>query len=91
MEEAWESRNFAEMKDLAHWLKGAGGTVGFDDFTEPAKHLEQQAKAESADQVKGAIAALRGLARRMVLPGDEPDYDPLATATSRMRMGARGE
>ncbi len=40
---AWENRDLDELADLAHWLKGAGGTVGFDDFTEPASNLEQWA------------------------------------------------
>ncbi len=42
--DAWESGNFAELAELAHWLKGAAGTVGFHDFTEPAKRLESLAK-----------------------------------------------
>jgi CheY-like chemotaxis protein len=30
MHEALEDRRFVELGELAHWLKGAGGTVGFD-------------------------------------------------------------
>jgi len=35
---------------LGHWLKGAGGTVGFDAFTDPALQLENAAKAEARHQ-----------------------------------------
>ena len=90
MDGACGRKDFEELASLAHWLKGAGGTVGFDDFTEPAKHLEELAKAGREEQVGAAMAVLRSLARRMVLPSEEPDYDPLATATSRMKMGGRG-
>jgi len=34
---------------FAHWLKGAGGSVGFDEFTAPAKQLEELAK-EGGDE-----------------------------------------
>ena len=29
MQAAWERRDLEELARLAHWLKGAGGTVGF--------------------------------------------------------------
>ncbi len=70
MENAWQARDFIELAALAHWLKGSGGTVGFDAFTEPAKHLEDLAKAKSEDGVEGAIATLRGISRRLVVPDD---------------------
>jgi CheY-like chemotaxis protein len=70
MDRAWESRDFTELAALAHWLKGSGGTVGYDDFTEPAKTLEQLAKANSEDGVDEALAALRGISKRLVVPDD---------------------
>lgn len=39
MGNAWERVDMEELAVLAHWLKGAGGTVGYDDFTEPAAEL----------------------------------------------------
>ena len=70
MEAAWQARDYSELAALAHWLKGSGGTVGFDDFTEPAKHLEELAKANSDDGVDEAIATLRGISSRLVMPDD---------------------
>ncbi len=70
MDSAWQSRDFTELAALAHWLKGSGGTVGYDDFTEPAKTLEELAKANSEDGVDEALAALRGISKRLVVPDD---------------------
>jgi HPt (histidine-containing phosphotransfer) domain-containing protein len=66
MEGALETRDFDELARLAHWLKGAGGTVGFDAFTEPARELEQHVQAKSADKSKEAIAVLQALFARIV-------------------------
>ncbi|MGH8673593.1 MAG: ATP-binding protein, partial [Burkholderiales bacterium] len=40
MDRACKARDFQELAALAHWLKGAGGTVGYDAFTEPSMELE---------------------------------------------------
>jgi HPt (histidine-containing phosphotransfer) domain-containing protein len=71
MTQAWNDRDFDELANLAHWLKGAGGTVGFDAFTEPAANLEQLAKAKSEAQIEDAIIVLRQLADRIVVLADE--------------------
>jgi HPt (histidine-containing phosphotransfer) domain-containing protein len=68
MDRAYAAGNFEELKALAHWLKGAGGTVGYDDFTEPARNLEQQAKAADAAGARATLAELRGLEARLVVP-----------------------
>lgn len=70
MTKAWNERNFDEIASLAHWLKGAGGTVGFDAFTEPAAQLEQLAKTKSADQIEATIVELHRLADRIVVSSD---------------------
>ena len=44
MEQASISGDLEELALLAHWLKGAGGTVGYDDFSHPAAELEKFAK-----------------------------------------------
>jgi CheY-like chemotaxis protein len=67
------SGNFQELATLAHTLKGAGGTVGFDDFTEPALQLEQAAQAGAADRISALLAEIRDIAERIVLPGQASD------------------
>ena len=65
MERAWGLRNYELLASLAHWLKGAGGTVGFDAFTSPAKALEQSAKEQNGPGVLDALAQIRALVDRL--------------------------
>ena len=68
MKRAWADRDLEEMARLAHWLKGAGGTAGFDAFTEPAKHLERLVKTRSLDDIPAALGAIAELVERIVDP-----------------------
>jgi signal transduction histidine kinase/DNA-binding NarL/FixJ family response regulator/HPt (histidine-containing phosphotransfer) domain-containing protein len=70
LDKAAECGNLTAVAELAHWLKGAGGTVGFDVFTEPAAQLEMHAKNGEAPQIKPLIAHLRQLAKRIVVAED---------------------
>ncbi len=71
MEKAHETGDFDELSDLAHWLKGAGGTVGFDVFTDPAQNLETLAKAQNELKIKDALSILRQLAGKISVPSKE--------------------
>ncbi|MEQ1661565.1 MAG: ATP-binding protein [Thiobacillus sp.] len=75
MEAAWRAQDFTTLAELAHWLKGAGGTVGFDGCTEPAKELEQLAKAGTEAGMNEVIGNLRDLASRMVRPAASAPAD----------------
>lgn len=55
---------------FAHWIKGAGGTVGFDEFTKPAARLETFAKSRAIDYIEPALAALETIGAALVRPGD---------------------
>jgi PAS domain S-box-containing protein len=68
MREALEGRDWKQLAGLAHWLKGAGGTVGYDDFFEPAVELEQHALGGRAGAATASLAVLDGLAARLVIP-----------------------
>lgn len=72
MKRAWRSGDMAELRALAHWLQGAGGTAGFPAFTEPSKHLERLAKSEQTGQIDAAIADIANLAGRVAVPGAAP-------------------
>jgi PAS domain S-box-containing protein len=65
MGKAWHDKNFDDLAGLAHWLKGAGGTVGLDAFTKPAAELEQLAKIKDPEQIQEKIEQLRRLAGRI--------------------------
>jgi len=66
------AENFEELAQLGHWLKGAAGTVGYDDFTEPAARLEQAAKDANAAELGLALAEVHDLAARLEVPAEEP-------------------
>ena len=68
MNEALETKDFQRLAELAHWLKGSGGTVGFPAFTAPATALEQSAREKRTDDIEAALAELRHLAARIQIP-----------------------
>ena len=71
MDAARSAGDFKELANLAHWLKGAGGTVGYDDFTAPARNLETLAKAGDGQGADAALREIRGLASRLVAPEED--------------------
>ncbi|MCP3869099.1 MAG: response regulator [Gammaproteobacteria bacterium] len=75
MFEACEVEDFQGLSELAHWLKGAGGTVGFDVFTEPSIELEAAAKRGDLDQVQCYLELISSFAGALVLssPHDPED------------------
>jgi signal transduction histidine kinase/DNA-binding NarL/FixJ family response regulator len=71
IEDAWNARDFDAIASLAHWLKGSGGTTGFDAFTQPAQTLEQLAKARAEEDTAKVVAQLRRLVENIVVPTEE--------------------
>jgi len=59
--------DYDELARLAHWLKGAGGTVGFDCFTDPAKQLEKFASEKADDKIGDTLRRLRSLEQVLVV------------------------
>ena len=96
MAEAWRTQDYAALAALAHWLKGAGGTVGFDLFTAPARSLESAAKAEQDTAIGPAMQTIWDLAARIPgvdLPGPipEPSAKPAAEPISSAEATADDE
>ncbi|MGE0376252.1 MAG: ATP-binding protein [Planctomycetaceae bacterium] len=65
MHAACAAGDWDELARLAHWLKGTGGTVGFDCLTAPAKELEQQAKRAAAAAARRTLDELQILTDRI--------------------------
>jgi PAS domain S-box-containing protein len=63
MDEAVQQRDMTELASLAHWLKGAGGSMGFDDLFEPARTLEQAAKDDDQALATATLDELHRLER----------------------------
>jgi HPt (histidine-containing phosphotransfer) domain-containing protein len=68
MEVALEKEDMTELASLAHWLKGAGGTVGYDDFTKPAGALESCAKADHLEKANQTLKEVKSLVTAIVPP-----------------------
>ena len=65
MNAALAGSNYAELRLLAHWLKGAGGTAGFASLTAAATRLEAAASERNASRARAGLAELDGLAARI--------------------------
>jgi len=72
MEAAHARGDWEQLVSLSHWLKGAGGTVGFDAFMQPAAELERLAKARQLDKAGRALEQVRRL-KNAALPPDAGD------------------
>lgn len=67
LEEAAKAENLIEVADLAHWLKGSGGTAGFHHFTKPAATLETTAKSGNLDDIATQISSIQAIYQRIDL------------------------
>jgi PAS domain S-box-containing protein len=65
MRQAHDTGNRDELAALAHWLKGAGGSMGFDELFEPARDLEVAAKAADDATTDALLYTLDHLGRRI--------------------------
>ncbi|HVC97712.1 MAG TPA: ATP-binding protein [Pirellulales bacterium] len=68
MRAAYHRADWDQLGELAHWLKGTGGTIGFECFTEPARRLEQLAKRRETEEIEKGIRELASLAERIEVP-----------------------
>ncbi|MCO8122904.1 Hpt domain-containing protein [Stieleria sp. TO1_6] len=69
-----QSMRFSDLENEAHWLKGAGGTVGFPALTQPAMELMNQARQNESQRCQELLGDLLDLRQRMVVP--ESDASP---------------
>jgi PAS domain S-box-containing protein len=70
--QAWDRQALDDLARVAHWVKGSGGTAGFDALTAPAKALEMAAKEQKLDSIGAAIAELQSIVNRIV-PANAPN------------------
>ena len=68
MEVALEKKDMTELANMAHWLKGAGGTVGYDHFTKPAAALESCARADQVQMATQSLKEVKLLVTAIVPP-----------------------
>jgi PAS domain S-box-containing protein len=70
LEASFEQRDLVAVAKLAHWLKGAAGTVGFDGFNEPAAVLEVMAKEGKETEIEASLRELRAMVESVVAPDE---------------------
>jgi len=68
MLKAIETKDFDALEKLGHWLKGAGGTVGFDEYIEPSDELEVAARARDLGACEACFSLLLAMSQRIVIP-----------------------
>jgi PAS domain S-box-containing protein len=85
LHDAASSGNYEEVTSIAHWLKGSGGTVGFDALYQPASTLEEAAKATDHQLVTATIHEIRALAERLDTGVAPPQTDAINTQSGDVR------
>lgn len=65
IETAWEERNLDALSKLVHWVKGSGGTAGFEILTQQARTIEESLRAGHLESVDGEVKRLESLVRRI--------------------------
>ena len=68
VQEAIRSADFETVAKEAHWLKGAGGTVGYAAFTAPAQALERAASVTDTELANDVLESLLDIQSRLVAP-----------------------
>ena len=61
LQRAWQGRDIEAVARIAHWLKGAAGTMVFNEFTEPGLELMNLARDEQIDEIEPAIRELAAM------------------------------
>jgi PAS domain S-box-containing protein len=62
--DAVTARNWSELKELSHWLKGAGGSAGYPLLSDAARQLESEAAREAVEEVSATLGTLCELVDR---------------------------
>ena len=68
MRAALVEKNSQELANLAHWLKGAGGTVGFGILSDLGREMETSVKSRDWVSLGSQINQLESHARRILVP-----------------------
>ena len=67
MQSALAEQDFKTLAELAHWLKGSAGSVGFDEFTELAEELENCSKSRDEKAAEHALSMIAHMAKHIDL------------------------
>ena len=59
MIEAVQQSEWTKAAEIAHWLKGAGGTAGFSDFTKPTQQVCENIEREQYTSLESLLAEIQ--------------------------------
>ncbi|MCB9937165.1 MAG: response regulator [Planctomycetaceae bacterium] len=68
MRSVQSGNSFQRLAELAHWLKGTGGTAGFSLLLEAASRLETAALAGNSAECGSRLSEIEQIASRIVVP-----------------------
>ncbi len=68
MSTALEQHEWDQLAEVAHALKGSGGSIGYHAFTTPCRDLEAYARQKDPERTKVAFDSVKGVARSIVVP-----------------------
>jgi PAS domain S-box-containing protein len=77
MHRAARENDFATLAELAHWLKGSGGSAGFQALTTCGAELEEAARESDTASVVGILEALDATVARIQIPGVTTSAEPV--------------
>ena len=80
MDRAAADADMDELAALAHWLKGAGGSMGFDALFEPAKALEDAAHTRDPRAAAATLIELHAIKRAILRGGQAPQPELIEAA-----------
>ena len=67
MKLAYAADDWTQLIELAHWLRGSGGTAGYEQFTVPSAQLERLAKQQEHEKIEDVLNVLDQLAQAVAL------------------------
>jgi CheY-like chemotaxis protein/HPt (histidine-containing phosphotransfer) domain-containing protein len=67
LRKAVEGHDLTEVAQIAHWIRGAGGTAGFDCLTSPGGALEKLARSGDEAKIWPLLLELEEFSQRMLL------------------------
>lgn len=68
LEQAIDNQQWEEVGELAHWLRGTGGSLGFEHFTTPTLAMEKLAQVGDEMSCELILQDIRSTAKRICIP-----------------------
>ncbi|WP_149498119.1 ATP-binding protein [Roseiconus lacunae] len=88
-----DDQDWSTLAREAHWLKGVGGSAGFEDFVDPSKQLQLSAEAESQSRCEILVRQVLHLASRIDLVGSvtQSPSPPSSQSETNHESGSQGQ